>query len=872
MKGFLRYAIAVLLLFSFAVSPVIAQEKSDAKKAGEQKEEKAGKKGDEKKGEKAKKKKETYIKDKVKDFESYKGLFTIYQNPKDGQTYLEIQKDQVGKEFIYFSYIENGIVGAFSFRGQYRGSKTFSIQKHFNKIEFVEENTSYYFDPENALSRAKDANISKATLLSQKVEAEDSLKTAYLIKADPIFLAENVELVKPVYPKQFKGYRLGKRSKNKSKYVRIKSYPQNTDVVVEYVYENGSPDKSPGPGATDARFITVRVQHSILESPKNDYQPRYDDPRIGYFTTQVTDLTSHSPTPYRDLIHRWHLKKKNPGAAVSESVEPIVWWIENTTPKDIRGTIKDAVLSWNIAFEKAGFKNAVQVKIQPDDADWDAGDIRYNVLRWTSSPAPPFGGYGPSFVNPRTGQILGADVMLEYVFLTNRITAGKIFETALLDLDEPELPRGDHPYCMLNNNMQMNNLFGRTALNALGGDYKTHKELVKESIYYLMLHEVGHTLGLNHNMKATQLHSLSEISNKNLTKKTGLAGSVMDYPAINFAANGRKQGQFYTTRPGPYDIWAITYGYSPAVKNAKKERQRLNKILERSTEPALAFGNDADDMRSAGKALDPRVNTGDMSNDAVGFAIDQIKLTQSVSQNLRKKLAHDHRSYQELRNAYLIVTRQHSNSLRVISRYIGGVYVDRAFQGQTGETKPLRPVSKADQKRAMNALATYGFAPDAFDAPNDLFNYLLEQRRGFSHFGRTEDPKIHARVSRIQDAVLAHLLHPTVMERMTDTRLYGNEYPLAEMMDDLTAAIFDADMNGSVNDFRKNLQAEYVRRLIGIMGEKGNSRYDNISQGLAYFHLKNIRKRLKDADAADSGTMAHRTYLADLIDARFDDM
>ena len=156
--------------------------------------------------------------------------------------------------------------------------------------------------------------------------------------------------------------------------------------------------------------------------PENNYVPRFEDPRVGYFAPQITDMTSaDDPTPYRDMIHRWNLEKKNPGQARSEVIEPITWWIENTTPHEFRGAIEEEVLAWNKAFEKAGLINAVVVKTQPDDAEWDAGDIRYNVLRWTSSPTPPFGGYGPSFVNPRTGQILGADIMLEFVYFTNRV-------------------------------------------------------------------------------------------------------------------------------------------------------------------------------------------------------------------------------------------------------------------------------------------------------------------------------------------------------------------------------------------------------------------------------------------------------------------
>ena len=161
--------------------------------------------------------------------------------------------------------------------------------------------------------------------------------------------------------------------------------------------------------------------------PENDDQPRYDDPKVGYFLTQVTDMTSTSPTPYRDLVHRWNLVKKDASQAISEPVQPIVWWIENMTSLEFRETIREAVLEWNAPFETAGFKNAMVVKVQPDDADWDAGDIRYNVLRWTSSPRRPFGGYGPSFVNPRTSEISGTDIMLEYSFHTSRILYDDLF-------------------------------------------------------------------------------------------------------------------------------------------------------------------------------------------------------------------------------------------------------------------------------------------------------------------------------------------------------------------------------------------------------------------------------------------------------------
>ena len=156
--------------------------------------------------------------------------------------------------------------------------------------------------------------------------------------------------------------------------------------------------------------------------------PRIEDQRIGFFSERKTNLSSTDITPYEDLINKWHLEKKDKDNEKSVPIKPITFWIENTTPYELRPIIKNAVLAWNIAFEEAGFIDAIEVKIQPDDADWSAGDIRYNVLRWTSSPNPPFGGYGPSFTNPRTGEILGADIMLEWIYLTNRVRYSEIFE------------------------------------------------------------------------------------------------------------------------------------------------------------------------------------------------------------------------------------------------------------------------------------------------------------------------------------------------------------------------------------------------------------------------------------------------------------
>ncbi|MFW5973561.1 MAG: DUF5117 domain-containing protein, partial [Bacteroidota bacterium] len=304
----------------------------------------------------------------VKASRALEGLFTVYQDTTDGSLHLAISEDQIGREYIYFSHTVEGIPRVGHFRGAYRDNRVFSIQKHYNTIEFVAENPSFYFDEENPLSRAADANISRAVLAVQKVIAKDDSSDVYLIKADDLFLTEAFHQVKPTPPQGVppgRMFSLGRLSKEKTRYVDVRNYPMNTDVIVEYVYQDDSPSNRGGSEVTDARNVSIRIQHTLIEMPENDFQPRFDDPRVGFFAQQVTDLTSPSATPYRDLITRWNLVKKDPNAAVSEPVEPIVWWIENTTPKEIRNAVREAVLAWNIAFEAAGFQNAVEVKVQP---------------------------------------------------------------------------------------------------------------------------------------------------------------------------------------------------------------------------------------------------------------------------------------------------------------------------------------------------------------------------------------------------------------------------------------------------------------------------------------------------------------------------
>ena len=803
-------------------------------------------------------KKPKTLSEMVKDQTEFAGIFNLYQDEKTGEHLMVINDSQLDTPFVYFAHTVDGVTDAGHFRGSYRETKLIEFRKYFDRIDIISKTPRYKFDESSAISKASDANISEAVLASIKIEKEEEGKIAF--KVNKLFLSEALHKVSPTPnpadKKAKKRFKVGKLDDKKSRIIKQRPYPNNLDVVVDYVFTNASPTVRGTSAVSDPRSVSVKVQHSFVALPKNNYQPRMDDARIGYFTNQFDKMTSTDWAPYQDVIKRWDLQKKDPSAALSEPVKPITWWIENTTPIEWRDTVRDAVLTWNSSFEKAGFKNALEVKVQPDDADWDAGDINYNVLRWTSSPKPPFGGYGPALANPLTGEILGSDIMLEFVFMKNRwiydtlYTQGTMSHTEHLDTGELN--------CSLGHEIQQNLMFAK---GLASGDKIENKEMLRQGLTQLVLHEVGHTLGLNHNMKSSILWDEKEVHDKSKTQGI-VTGSVMDYAPANIAPIGVQQGDIFQTKPGPYDDWAINYGYSVALTDDTAEQARLNKILARSSEHALAFGNDADDMRAPGRHIDPRVMIGDLSSNPAAYGADRMALINKLFTQLKDKATVEGESYQQLVTSANSLFGQYRAQAGIVSRQIGGVYVERAVVGDVNADKPFTPVPLERQTQAMDILAKFVFAPDVLKSMQPLYNYLQLQRRGFSHYGKNEDPKAHKMILGMQKTVLAQLLHPAVLLRISDTALYGNEYSLSQFMEDLTASIFVK--SEEANSISHNLQIEYVNQLIAIAGLSKASKYDNLAKTAALYQLTQIADT-SIGWGADTATKAHKKYIDRLI-------
>ena len=793
---------------------------------------------------KEKEEEKEYIKDITKEFSKYEGFFEAYQDTETSAIYLVVDEEQLNKEFIYFAHVVDGVVASRRNRGSYLDNGIFKIEKYFDTLRLSRINTAFSLDERTALSRSSGANISDSVLASLPIKASNEDENRYLVDVTSLFLSEELTPIKPI-PSPFadeESFRWGQISPTKSKIERIINYPKNTDIEVELVIESQPSFNYEEEDAADPRNISIKMRYSFIGMPKNNFEPRMADQSIGYFSEKITDLSTDDATPYLDLIHKWDLQKKDPELAISEPIKPILFWLENTTPLKFRDYITEGLLAWNEAFLKAGIKNAIEVKIQPDDADWDAGDIRYNVLRWTSSPNAPFGGYGPSFVNPRTGEIIGADIMLEWVYATNRLTINDIFNSSHGSTD-----------CSIGSLMQEANMM--SYLTSLDED---DPEILKQSIIRLTLHEVGHTLGLNHNFKASFLHNSKDVHNKELTQKVGLTGSVMEYPAVNIAPLGVEQGDYYDTRTGPYDLWAIEFGYTPQL--TAEERTAL---LSKSKLHEHMFANDSEDMRSPGKGIDPRAMINDLSSEPIIYAEQRIKLVNDTISKLPSLLSGKASSWEEYRNAYKILLRETSRSLDTVSRYIGGVYVNRSTPEQESDQLPYEPVPALKQKEAMRVLADHAFSVNAFPINGELLNLLQIERRGFDLYGEHEDPQVHKAILNIQNKVFDQLLSPWVTYRITDTTLYGNDYEIYEFFNDLNNSIFEEDLNFEVSYVRKNLQTTYVRRLINILAA---DYYDEITTAAAYDSLRKIEKMMKK-NSRDPGTKAHRSLILWIIDS-----
>ena len=725
------------------------------------------------------------------EYKKLEGFMNILHETEKDKYYLIIEKNKLNKEFIYFTYILNGPQAVGASGGSLGEGYILEFRMFKDDIGLYKINTKFTYDEPNKITQSKLTNIIEAFMGRFKVEVKE--EDRFLISADKLFLSEILTSVTPNIPREYAEYydlNLGKLDKEKTYIADIRNYPKNTAVEINYGFFNAQPKPSASVDAVaDKRYTFISARHLFVEMPDDKFEPRVADQRVGYFSQKVTDLSTYDTYPARDLMNRWRLVKKNPDAELSEPVEPIVFWVENSTPEEIRPFVVKGIEGWNAAFEEAGFKNAVVAKIQPDDAEWDAGDVQYNVVRWASTPSPGYAGYGPSIANPRTGEIIAADIVQEF----NAIKRGYTYRK----------------------------LWG----------YSEDKDPLEQWIVSLTMHEVGHTLGLRHNFKSSWIYDADEIHDTSITGKSHI-GSVMDYDPINIAPEGKEQGNYFPHAPGLYDRWAIKFGYTPNLSDSEREE-----ILSQSVLPELIYGTDGDAMGSPGSNIDPRAKRYDLSGDPVKYTSERIDVINSKIKELPSIYLTEGETSTEFRSTFFSLTREKGRFMEGVSRLIGGVYSNRVVNGQEGIT-PFEAVAYDDQKNAMNLISAKLLSNNAFTFDPEILKYLQsEKRAAYSPSRGNEDPQLHDLVLEMQERVLAHILHPRVMQRLVDSAQYGNTYMPQEVLDDLFNAIFV--QREEVNTFKMNLQSKYTDGLIDALADDS---YDEISKSAIYSSLNEIEK------------------------------
>ncbi|MCS7224614.1 MAG: zinc-dependent metalloprotease [Armatimonadetes bacterium] len=873
-------AILLIVSFSFALGSLFCQQPSDppqGKPVSEQKKEEPPKE---------EKKPPDKFAEIIKDAQKEEGLFTVYR--KENRFYLELTSDQLDKPYILAITLEKGVGEGGLYSAMTLDDFVFTFRRNGDRLTVIRKNLQFRVLKDHPWKKVVERSFSDSVVAATKIEVDRADKKAFLIDLSGLLLADIQGMGQWINSALGGSYRM---VRDDSYIVLVKAFPNNVEAEAEYTFvseRGGNAQTLPDP-----RSLTVRLHFSFSELPKDDYQPRLADLRVGYFVVAFKEFSDDSRrSPFIRYICRWNLKKRDPQAPLSLPVKPIVFWIENTTPKEYRQAIREGILMWNKAFEQAGFSQALVAKEMPDDADWHPADMRYNVIRWMVSHDDSFA-VGPSRVNPFTGQILDADIVIEANFLrfvkrewrllVNPAAARMtLFPDPITVLDQPnwqppqttddraEFSLRRAQACDYGYGLAQRAAYGALVLSLLSGEPlrpEPPAEYVNAFLRQLVAHEVGHTLGLRHNFAGSSLLSPEALHQKEVTERIGLSNSVMDYLTVNLAPPGKKQGEYWSSTVGPYDCWAIEYGYRtvPDAQSPEDELPALQKIASRAPRPELAYGTD-EDTWGVGFDLDPHIVRWDFSRDPMTWAVGELELVRSLWPKLEKNFPTAGEGYWELRDAFNLLLGEWRYKTFVIARYIGGQYTSRDMPNDPGSRPPFVPVNPALQRKALSLLDRYLFSEEAFHFPPSLLNKLTIEK--WWHWGSSPtnlerpDYPIHLQILNLQRSLLNRLFHPLVLARIQDAeRKVEEPFTLSEHLETMTKIIWKEVLQSrskSLNGFRRNLQKAHLQILTSLLLQP--SPQAPIEAGtLARRELKRLQEAVRRSAkvVTDPATQAH---------------
>lgn len=862
-------------------------------------------------------------------------LWTVYTRKSDGQMLLELPRSFAKKKYFIALTVASGN----RFAGLQSGDLYVQWRRYDDKLLLLRPNVEIRSTGDD------DSKASVARLFTDEVLLQIDIETigpggGPVIDGDAFFVDEAEEFFgEPMVDRQYR-----KVFDLKS----AKAFPGNIEIAFEVVGPNG-------------RLQTLHYSVSRIESnPK--YKPRKADARIGYFTTAYSDYGKYDDDESRTrYINRWHLEKADGDLRTSPPKEPIVFYIEHTTPVRYRRWVRAGVLAWNEAFENIGITDAIEVRYQDSASgahmEKDPEDVRYNFVRWLNNDVGT--AIGPSRVDPLTGQILDADIILtdgwiryfKFQFedlLPQIATEGFDAETLAWLAERPRW----NPYVRLAEPSERSRVAAEFASRSLGGhearrdtsslghephgglfcrgihdhghehehgsaveplafdvaamrlhisalraaeaadgdDAKKDDEADSEKalidgmpesfvgplLANLVAHEVGHTLGLRHNFKGSALHDLATINSEDF--EGDVSSSVMDYVPTNIrVSNGETQGPFVSSGIGPYDLWAIEFGYGP--------KKNLKKVLARVAEPELQFATDEDTT-----GPDPLARRYDFGSDPLEFAKEQIRLAEYHRERLLTAYVEDGESWSKAREGYSLTLALQTRSIGMMANWIGGAFVYRDKKGDPGDREPIEVVDADTQRAALAFVLEHSFRDEAYGLTPELLRYIPAEKwldgDDWTAAFRDATWPVHDRVSGLQATVLTMLMNPTTLRRV-----YDNEFTIDPEADAFTLPELLASVRGEVwrelsaepegeysarrsfvSSLRRNLQREHLSRLTDLITSDpaGRPAASAVAE-LARQDLREILDELDEAidrleDALDPYTRAHWADCVELIE------
>lgn len=773
--------------------------------------------------------------DKVitKDAKTDAGLFSVHT--VDDKHYYEIPDSLFNREMLMVSRISKTATGI-GFGGGKINTQVLRWEKKDKKVLVrVASYENVAADSLPVHEAVVNSNF-EPVLFSfdiQAINKKDSLNPSTVIEIDPLFTKDVKALGFPDgYRKRFKVTRMD----NDRSYIEsIKSYPLNIEARHVKTYLSNNPPSNSSLGS-----ISLEINNSMILLPKEPMKRRYFDERVGWFARGQVDYgLDAQESKTLTYLDRWRLEVKDEdiekfkAGELVEPKKPIVYYIDRATPKEWIPYIKQGIEDWQVAFEEAGFKNAILAKDPPspeEDPEWSPEDVRYSVVRYLASPIP--NANGPHVSDPRSGEILESDINWYHNVMS--LLRGWFFvQTAAIN---PEAQKTEF-----------------------------NKEIMGRLIRFVSSHEVGHTLGLPHNMGSSAAYPVDSLRSASFTKKHSTAPSIMDYARFNYVAQPGDEGVALMPNIGVYDKYSIKWGYKPILdKTAEEEKPILNSwILEHAGDPMYRFGH-----QQVGDVHDPSSQTEDLGDDAIKASLYGIANLKRIVPNLIDWTTEAGEDYDDLETMYGHVVSQYGRYMGHVANNIGGVYEHYKTAEQDGAV--YTHVSKEHQKNAMKFMQEQLFETPEWLLDQNIFNKI-------QYSGSVE------RIRSVQERYMNTMLQLGKLARIIENEtINGNEaYTLLEMMRDLRRGIWSETRNGkSIDTYRRNLQKAHIDRLEYLMtadsqrkmpdfGGYRKSTPINTSQSdirsVARAELNNLKRDIRNGLARISDSMS-RYHLQDALE------